>query len=113
MWRLMAGWVLGVVFVIAGAGGVRGAEPARVILLTESKGWDHEVVKPREGKQSRVDEVFDKLAGETKLFTVEKTRDAGTITPEKLKGMKLIVFYTTGELPMSEEQFKAFDQWIK
>ena len=114
MSRLLVGCILAVAWVAAAGGSsAAGAEPPRAIVLTESKGFDHDVVKPKEGKPSRVDEIFDKLAGEAKLFTAEKTRDASTITPEKLKNTRLIVFYTTGELPMTEEQFKAFDQWIK
>jgi putative membrane-bound dehydrogenase-like protein len=82
------------------------------ILLTQSAGFPHPVVTTPPGESSLVEQIFDQLA-EKGNFTVEKTRDAKILTPEKIKSAQLIVFYTTGELPMSEEAFKAFDQWIK
>jgi putative membrane-bound dehydrogenase-like protein len=88
------------------------ADKPRAILLTQSAGFDHEVVKRTNDQPSIVEQNFATFADKVG-FTVENTRDASTLTPDKIKSAKLIVFYTTGELPMTEETFKAFDQWIK
>jgi type 1 glutamine amidotransferase len=84
----------------------------RLILLTQSVGFVHDVVK-RDGGPSRVERTFDELARRTRLFDVECTDDVSTLTPERIRSARLIVFYTTGDLPFSDEQFKAFEQWIR
>jgi putative membrane-bound dehydrogenase-like protein len=87
------------------------AQPApKLILLTQSKGFQHDVVKHKGGEQSDVQKTFATLADKTKLFELETTEDASILTPEKLKDTKIVVFYTTGDLPLDT---KAFAQWIK
>src|SRR5205809_415965 len=86
------------------------AEPLHLVLLTQSKGFEHDVVKSKDNQPCLVEKVFGELAAKTKLFTLESIRDAALITPEKLKDTQLVVFYTTGDLPMNLD---AFDQWLK
>src|SRR5436305_7688236 len=83
--------------------------PVPLILLTQSKGFEHDVVKRKGNDPSLVEKTFSALADKTHLFTVDATKDAATITPEKLKTTKIIVFYTTGDIPLD---VAAFDQWI-
>ncbi len=94
------------------SGVARAADKPHVILLTQSAGYDHDVVKRKDGQPSLVEQTFATLADRLG-FTVEDTRDARTLTPGKIKSARLIVFYTTGELPFTDDSFNAFDQWIK
>jgi len=85
------------------------ATPLHVLLLTQSKGFEHDVVKQKDGKPCVVEVVFKELADKTKLFSVESIRDASLITPEKLKDAQIVVFYTTGDLPLNLD---AFEKWL-
>ncbi len=111
------GWLLRgflIVSVLAGMARAQATQPhRRILLITESKGFVHEVVKRQDGKPNLVEQTFGELAKRTKLFDVEGSQDSSIITPEKLKGVDLVVFYTTGDLAMSNEQLDAFDQWLK
>ncbi len=84
--------------------------PAKTVLITETKGFEHDVVKRKDGKPSRVEQIIAMLADKTKLMDVEATRDASILTPEKLKQTRLVIFHTTGDLPMKPEDL---EQWIK
>ena len=88
-------------------------KPAHLLLVTQSKGFVHDVVKRKDDKPCKVEEVFAGLAGKSKLFTVEPTQDASVITPEKLKETQVVVFYTTGDLPITPANLEALEQWIK
>src|SRR5258708_2530214 len=86
------------------------APPMHLLLLTQSKCFEHAVVKRKGNDPCRVERVFQELADKTHLFTVESIRDAALITPEKLKDTQIVVFYTTGDIPLNVD---AFDQWLK
>src|SRR5438046_30706 len=73
--------------------------PRKLLLLTQSKGYQHEVVKRTDNKPSIVEQTFAQLADKTKLFTVESTKDASILTPEKLTSIDILAMYTTGDLP--------------
>jgi putative membrane-bound dehydrogenase-like protein len=88
------------------------AQP-RLILVTQSKEFVHDVVKRgKDGSPNRVERTFDELAKKTNLFTLETTDDTTTLTPEKLKDTRAIVFYTTGDLPFTPQSYAAFEKWI-
>src|SRR5689334_9177595 len=82
---------------------VRAEDPARanLLLLTQSKGFEHPVVKEKDGKPSVVETTLRQLGDKTKLFNLQATKDASIITPDKLKNTHLIVFYTTEDLPIA------------
>src|SRR5262245_65898342 len=78
----------------------------RLLFVTESKGFHHPVLPQAE-------EIMKQL-GAKNGFDVTITQAAeNELTPENLKNLDVIVFYTTGELPLSDEQKKAFLDWIK
>lgn len=89
-----------------------GEQPPRLILVTQSADYVHDVVK-REGGPSRVERTFDELARRSGLFTVDWTEDVTTLSPQRIRAARIIVFYTTGNLPLTDEQFDAFEQWLK
>jgi type 1 glutamine amidotransferase len=78
----------------------------RVLYVTQSKGFRHQSLP-----ESR--DIMKKL-GAANGFDVTLTEEAEKhITPENLKNLDVIVFYTTGELPLSDEQKKAFLDFIR
>src|SRR4051794_4638767 len=107
MHRIVTALIVACLF--AGPAAARGADKTRILLVTQSAGFDHEVVKRKDGKPSLVEQTFSALAEKTGSFTVEATRDAGIITPDKLKSVDVVVFYTTGNLPRKPEDL---DAWV-
>jgi type 1 glutamine amidotransferase len=78
----------------------------RVLYLTQSKGFKHAVLPESE-------KVMQEL-GEKHGLAVTVSQDAAAvITPAHLKNLDVVIFYTTGELPLSEEQKAAFLNFIK
>ena len=41
------------------------------------------------------------------------TQDVGAFTPENLKKYDVVMFYTTGELPMTEAEKSAFIDFVR
>jgi len=78
----------------------------RVLYLTQSKGFKHQVLPESE-------KVMQEL-GEKHGFEVTISQEADkAITPENLKNLDVIMFYTTGELPLSAEQKTALLNFVK
>ena len=89
-----------------------GERPPKLILVTQSADFVHDVVK-RDNGSSRVEQTFDDIARRSGLFTVDWTDDVTTLSPQRIRAARVIVFYTTGNLPLTGEQFDAFEQWLK
>ena len=69
----------------------------RLLFVTESKGFHHQVLPQAE-------EIMKQL-GAKNGFEVTVTQKAeDELTPDNLKNLDAIVFYTTGELPLSDAQ---------
>ena len=78
---------------------------ARVLYVTHSVGFKHDVVPESE-------KVLTDL-GRRHGFAVTIERDASRITAETLRPYGAVMFYTTGELPWSDEQKADFMTWLK
>src|SRR5262245_48755950 len=73
----------------------------RVTYITECKGFKHGVLPESE--------KILKEIGEKNGFEVTVSQDsASVITAENLKNVDVLVFYTTGELPWTNEQKQLF-----
>ncbi|MGH9766958.1 MAG: ThuA domain-containing protein [Blastocatellia bacterium] len=78
----------------------------RLLYVTQSKGFRHQSLHQSE-------EIMEQL-GAKNGFDVTITHMAeAKLTPENLKNLDVIVFYTTGELPLSDAQKKALLDWVK
>jgi type 1 glutamine amidotransferase len=77
----------------------------RLLVITESKGFVHDVVN-RHGKDlSLAEKVLTELGQKSGDFDVVCSQDSRKeITAENLKHFDAVFFYTTGELPLSEVQ---------
>jgi type 1 glutamine amidotransferase len=86
--------------------------PPTLILLTQASDYVHDVVK-RENGPSRVERTFHALAARSGRFRVDWTEDVTTLTPDRIRAARIIVFYTTGDLPIRADQYDAFEKWIE
>ncbi|HZZ42009.1 MAG TPA: ThuA domain-containing protein [Tepidisphaeraceae bacterium] len=79
-----------------------------VILITQQKGFDHPIA---DGSSSLIQQTFQSLA-HTNSFDLQYLSDAHTL-PAHLAGARVVVFYTTGELPLTDPDLAALDKWVK
>ncbi len=87
----------------------------RVLMLTESKGFVHQPVKRVEGELSPSEVAMRQLALESGKFTLELSQDASTsITRENLQNFDVVMFYTSGDLPIADDNMNYFvNDWLK
>jgi hypothetical protein len=79
--------------------------PKNVLYVTQSAGFKHDVLPLSEQVLAEI--------GRKHGFDVRVSHDASTITAESLTPYAAVVFYTTGELPISEAGKRAFLSWLK
>jgi type 1 glutamine amidotransferase len=79
--------------------------PKNVLYVTQSAGFKHDVLPLSEQVLAEI--------GRKHGFDVRVSHDASTITAESLTPYAAVVFYTTGELPISEAGKRAFMSWLK
>ena len=80
--------------------------PKKLLYLTLSAGFKHSVLPLSE-------KTMEELGGPSGYFSVDVTQDASLINAENLKNYSAVVFYTTGELPMSEAQKQALLDFVR
>ncbi|GAB4152192.1 MAG: hypothetical protein Tsb009_27960 [Planctomycetaceae bacterium] len=91
------------------------ARKAKVLFVTQSKGFRHGSVN-RRGKQLAPAEIaMTQLGQQTGLFEVHCTQDcAADFTEENLKNYDIVMLYTTGVLPISDDARDYFlNVWLK
>ncbi len=79
---------------------------ANILYLTHSAGFKHEVLPLSK-------QIMTDLGERSGLFVITATDDCSLLNREQLKKFDAVVFYTTGELPISDEQKIAFLDFIK
>ena len=94
------------------------AEPTRILFVTQSAGFKHgSVDRDKPGRQLAPAEIAMKqLAQESDgLFTVDVTQDvASDFTKENLRNYDVVAFYTTGMLPIADDDLDYFlNDWLK
>ncbi len=87
-------------------GSANDQKKGKLLYLTLSAGFHHEVVP-----FSR--EIVKQIGDKSGAFETTVTEDVTPFTAEGLKQYDAVMFYTTGELPMSDEQKKAFMDFIR
>src|SRR5262245_59795811 len=73
----------------------------QVLYLTHSAGFKHEVLPLSE-------RILKRIGEQSGAFEVSATQDCSAISRDGLKPFDAVVFYTTGELPISDAQKDAF-----
>src|SRR5688572_9609067 len=90
-----------------------GEAKKKVLFLYQSKGFQHDTVKrTTQYPNSFAGFVLTEIGQKSGIFDVECTDDGSVITPDKLKDLDLLFFYTTGGLPI-RENFPAIQEWLK
>ncbi|MBI4880889.1 MAG: ThuA domain-containing protein [Planctomycetes bacterium] len=87
-------------------------ELPRVLFLTHSAGFVHSVVKrPEAGGLSLAERRLVEAA--EGRFKIVPSQDCALLAPQELQGFAAVVFYTSGMLPLSEEERGQFFSWIR
>lgn len=91
------------------------AEKTRVLMLTQSAGFRHGSVNRRDKNLAPAEIAMIQLGQKTELFTVDCTQDAAAdFTKENLQKYDIVMFYTTGKLPIKEKDLDYFfNTWLK
>ncbi len=91
------------------------ADKIRVLYLDQSVGFRHApVTRPKNSNgPTQSERVMAEIAATSGAFTVESTQDARTITPETLKDIDVLAFYTTGALPIAPDAWAAIQSWVE
>jgi uncharacterized protein len=96
------------------------AAPAKILFFSKSSGFEHDMIKKRDGELSKAEKILSEL-GEKNNIQFTFTKDGGIFTPENMAQYDAFFFYTTGDLtkpgsdknpPMSVEGKAAFLQAI-
>lgn len=84
----------------------QGGKPKKLLLITESKGFVHSVVKrPKADEFCLVEKTLTQLGKDSGKFEVTCSQDSRKeIVKENLAKYDAVFFYTTGELPLSDAQ---------
>ena len=82
------------------------AASPRVLYLTQSAAFAHAVLGHSE-------EVLGRIGAESGSFDVTVSHDASTLTADTLDRYDAVIFYTTGELPMTAAQKTALLAFVR
>lgn len=94
---------------------LRGAEKRSVLIFTKSSGWEHDVVKTKDGNPSIVERAVRDL-GTKHGFDVTATKDGRIFDSKEFQSHSALLLFTTGDLttpgtdkqpPMSERGKQA------
>jgi len=96
---------------LAGPAQAAPAKP-RVLYLSQAVGWRHAPVIRPDGGLAPSEIALAELARRSGSFTLQTTQDAREITPQTLQGIDVLMFYTTGPLPMAPETWQAIQAWV-
>ena len=78
----------------------------KVLYLTHSAGFKHDVLPLSE-------QILKQIGERSGAFEVTATQDCSALSRDGLKPYDVVVFYTTGELPISDAQRAAFLDFIR
>lgn len=81
-------------------------EPARLLYFTHSAGYRHEVIALSQ-------EVVKQLGERSGAFAVTATQDPGALSAENLQRFAAVMFFTSGELPMSDAEKAALLAFVR
>lgn len=102
------------VFTVLG-GSILEANPTKMLMVTQSKGYRHGSVTRAEDQLSPSEIAMIKLGKESGEFTVDCTQDVeADFTRENLQNYDIVTFYTTGKLPIEPAVLDYFiSDWLR
>lgn len=88
---------------------------ARILLVTQSAGFEHSTIKRESAQLSHTERVMSELGVSSGRFRVTCTKDsAADVTKAKLENFDIVMFYTTGTLPIEPANLDYFlGDWLK
>lgn len=91
------------------------AEKSRVLMLTQSVGFRHGSVNRNQKDLAPAEIAMVQLGLSSELFTVDCSQNAtADLTKENLKNYDIVMFYTTGALPVYANDMHYFlNTWLK
>jgi type 1 glutamine amidotransferase len=87
----------------------------KALFVTQSKGFVHGSVNRHKEALAPAEIAMTQLGQQTGLYDLHCTQDAAAdLTKENLKNYDIVMFYTTGDLPISPENLDYFiNDWLK
>jgi type 1 glutamine amidotransferase len=87
----------------------------RVLMVTQSKGFKHGSVTRKEGELAPSERAVTEIGIQSNLFRTDCTQDCEKdFTKANLQNYDIVFFYTTGDLPIKEEDREYFfNDWLK
>ena len=105
--RLFPMLLLSVLAVSIPQGGYsRPARKGKLLYMTLTKGYHHQSVELSK-------QIVKQLGDKSGAFDTTVTEDVGAFTQENLKNFDAVMFNTTGELPMRDEEKSALADFIR
>ncbi len=91
------------------------ADKVRILMVTQSKGFTHSAVRRKGGNLAHSEQALTQLAKESGVFDVDCTQDcAEHFTKANLQNYDIVFFYTTGKLPIAQEDLDYFfGEWLR
>ncbi len=83
----------------------RTAKKGKLLYMTLTTGYHHESVELSE-------QIVKEIGEKAGAFETTVTQDVGAFTKENLKNYDAVMFNTTGELPMTDEEKSAFADFV-
>jgi len=90
----------------SGAGLATPPKKGKLLYMTLCKGYKHESVPLSK-------EIVKEIGEKSGAFETTVTEDVADFTAQNLKNYDAVMFNTTGELPMTDEQKKAFLDFVR
>jgi len=78
----------------------------KLLYMTLTKGFHHSSVELSE-------QIVKQIGEKSGAFQVTVTQDVGAFTKENLKNYSAVMFYTTGELPFTDEEKSALVDFLQ
>jgi uncharacterized protein len=72
-------------------------KPKRLLFFTKSSGYEHAVIKVKDGQPSLAQKTLEDLAARHG-FQVTHTKDGGVFTPQGIAAYDAFIFFTSGDL---------------
>lgn len=90
-------------------------EKARVLMITQSAGYRHGSVNRGKKELASAEIAMTQLGQQTGLFKVDCSQDCkADFTKDNLKNYDIVMFYTTGKLPIADADMDYFlNDWLK
>lgn len=90
-----------------------GDRPLRVLYLSQAVGWVHDTVRRPPGGLAPSELALQAMARDSDAFTVELSQDARELTADRLADIDVLVFSTTGALPIDRAAWAGIVSWME